>query len=127
MKWKILIVLFCVFIVSITALFFKKPKQDILLNEQAQMELDQQVEEVQIESSHGETLEEKAYRIGYERGERAMLIQMGKFNYVKKVAKYTTDVEVPEEDKDKFNEIMSKAYVEGYHRAGEMFFCPRCQ
>lgn len=121
MKWRILIVLFCAFIVSTAALFFKnsRPKQDILVNEQAK------TEEIQIESHHAETLEEKAYRIGYESGERAMLSQMGKLQK-NKVAKYTIgDLEVAEEDKERFDKIMSKAYVEGYHRTADMFFCPR--
>lgn len=94
-----------------------------------------ETKETQIENHEiEESIEHKAYRIGYERGRNAMIHQITSYTEGRKVdypeiegkvAKYTVNFEVPDEDKEKIEEIMNKAYVEGYHRAADMFICPR--
>ena len=77
-----------------------------------------------------ETLEEIAFRTGYATGRRNMLIQMGveeveEEGEEEKFVSYTSNLETTEEDQERFKEIYMKAYVDGYHRAGETTNCPR--
>ena len=89
-----------------------------------------------IQEDKVETLEEIAFRTGYARGRRNMLIQMGvkeeeaeeteeESEEEDKFVSYTSNLEATEEDREKFKEIYMKAYVDGYHRAGDSVHCPR--
>lgn len=81
------------------------------------------------EENKVETLEEIAFRTGYATGRRNMLIQMGVEEVEEgekdKFVSYTSNLETTEEDQERFKEIYMKAYVDGYHRAGDTINCPR--
>lgn len=114
---------FLIFVFSLVFIFsyyfFKqntsKVKNDILKQENIIQE------EIKVE-----TLEEIASRTGYARGRRNMLAQMGILDEAEdKSVSYTSNLEISEEDREKFKEIYMKAYVDGYHRAGDSVVCPR--
>ncbi len=66
-----------------------------------------------------DSLPDYSYSVGYEKGRRAFFIQMGK--KPEPVEKYSSSDQTEIEDEEEY----SRGYVDGYHRAGEMFYCPR--
>ena len=76
------------------------------------------------------SLEQKIYWESYQRGRKVLFGQMGvelkdknekQFDYTSMISKEG----ISEEDKAKYEEIRSKAYVDGYHKAADSFYCPR--
>lgn len=80
-----------------------------------------EVEPVEVPSPLSEEAKSASYTFGYERGYRAFMEQQGQ---VVKVASYTSS-SLDESELDA--EQASKGYVDGYHKAGESFYCPRSE
>lgn len=74
-----------------------------------------------------ENLEEKIYNISYQKGRAAMLNQMGRPDLIGKTSEYTDSIEIPKEEQEKYERIMDKAYVDGYHKAANIVVCPRTE
>lgn len=123
-KWQIFLVALCLGVIFTVSISSPKKRQKLKQNINNHLSVSAPVED-QIKKESIETIENKIYNIGYQRGQRAMLVQMEKQQYIDKKAEYTVNFEIPEDEKDRLDEIMSKAYVDGYHKAGEMFYCPR--
>lgn len=126
-KWQIFGLSFFLGIFLTIFYFTSNEKSEMTMEDMKEKEiietveiLDNLVDNEAIE----ETIEQRAYRIGYNRGQRAMLIQMNKAQFIDEEAEYTVNFEIPPEEKEKLDEIMSNAYVEGYHKAGYLFCCP---
>lgn len=67
-------------------------------------------------------IEKRAYEVGFNKGQNALYMQMGKAEKIKdKQTEYTVLIEENEEAK----EIQQKGYADGYHKASESFSCPR--
>ena len=67
-------------------------------------------------------IEKRAYEVGFNKGQNALYMQMGKAEKIKdKQSEYTVLIEENEETK----EIQQKGYADGYHKASESFSCPR--
>ena len=67
-------------------------------------------------------IEKRAYEFGFNKGQNALYMQIGKAEKIKdKQTEYTVLIEENEETK----EIQQKGYVDGYHKASESFSCPR--
>lgn len=106
-------------------------------NTKEQIQIVDESEFVRVEESdsiHVEELEQKAYRAGYQKGWRAMHVQMGKNSpdsdadanaNADVIAAYTVHFEIQDKDKERLEQAMSKGYVDGYHKASEMFSQPK--
>ena len=117
-KWQIFLVALClgvILTVSISPKKRQKPKQNLNNHLSTQ-------DEIKIEP---ELIEDKIYNAGYQSGQRAMFLQMERPDLVNKIAEYTISLDVPKEEKERLEEIRMKAYVDGYHRAGDMLYCPK--
>jgi hypothetical protein len=116
-KWQILTVALCLGVILAISLSPKKGQKqiaDTLVGFEGS-----ESKEIEIE-----TIEEKIYNIGYSSGQKAMLLQMGRPELIDKKAEYTINFEIPEEERERLDQIRSKAYVDGYHKAGDLFICP---
>jgi hypothetical protein len=121
-KWQIFTVALCLGVILAISLSPKKGQKqiaDTLVGFEGS-EGSEELKEIEIE-----TFEEKIYNIGYSSGQKAMLLQMGRPELIDKKAEYTVNFEIPEEERERLDEIRSKAYVDGYHKAGDLFICPR--
>jgi len=133
-KWQIFTVALCLGVVltislspsSKNSIKKKQPPKKELVNVISEINVQNVQEEVKNENQILD-LDEKAFQIGYQKGQRAMLIQMGKPELINKTAEYTVNFEIPENEKERLEAIMSKAYVEGYHKASDLVYCPRCE
>jgi len=79
-----------------------------------------EVDSVEVPLPLSEEAKSASYTFGYERGYRAFMEQQGQ---VVKVASYTSSLDESELDADQ----ASKGYVDGYHKAGDSFYCPRSE
>jgi hypothetical protein len=84
------------------------------------------VEHLQVQTESPLMEEEiSPYRYGYLKGQRNFLAQMGKdVPPLPKVAKYTRSE--PDEISKEDEEEMMKGYIDGYHKTGELMYCPKC-
>lgn len=77
--------------------------------------------------------ESKIYEMAYQRGFNSFMRQVGRPDLVyngnnnEKIEMYTSNIieEASDEEKQKIEEISAKAYVDGYHKAGDSTVCPR--
>lgn len=77
--------------------------------------------------------ESKIYEMAYQRGFNSFMRQVGRPDLVyngnnnEKIEMYTSNIieEASDEEKQKIEEISAKAYVDGYHKAGDSTACPR--
>jgi hypothetical protein len=77
--------------------------------------------------------ESKIYEMAYQKGYNSFMRQVGRPDLVhngnnnEKIEMYTSNIieEASEEEKQKIEEISAKAYVDGYHKAGDSTVCPR--
>lgn len=128
-KWQFFLVALCLGVILTVSISPKKqpqkPKQN-LNNHLSTRDIKIEPEtEPETEPESIETIENKIYKIGYQRGQRAMLLQMEKPDLVDKSAEYTVNFEIPKDEKERLDSIMSKAYVDGYHKAGDLLYCPK--
>lgn len=131
-KIKGIIVIFCcLFLVFCYFLSSKKQEVKIVQNKNVEQGFSSEGEfkiiyENNIQKEYS-SLEEELYDKEYERGRKNLYKQMGVLIVDKNESNfdYTVIKEVPEEEKNKYEEIMNKAYVDGYHKASESFYCPR--
>lgn len=129
-KWQFFVAALCLGVILTIFISPKKqrqkPKQNLnnhLSTHDIKIEPEIKLESTETVESF-ETIENKIYKIGYQRGQRAMLLQMGKPDLVDKSAEYTVNFEIPEDEKERLDSIMSNAYVDGYHKAGDLIYCP---
>ncbi len=132
-KIKGFIAIFVVFILA-TVVYFSTPKNNEKFVQNKQIIKEENSEEPEYKIIYEESpqkeflnLEEQIYNAEYERGRKSMYKQMGVLLIDKneKNFDYTVLKEAPEEEKNKYEEIMAKAYADGYHKASESFYCPR--
>jgi hypothetical protein len=75
--------------------------------------------------------ESKIYKMAYQRGFNSFMRRVGRPDLVSdnndKIEMYTSNIiaEASAEEKQKIEEISAKAYVDGYHKAGDSTVCPR--
>jgi hypothetical protein len=80
------------------------------------------VEEVSVVSAPEGSIEslevaDSAYSYGFRRGEACFLVQMGEDVKIPSSSRYMVEGHWSEDD-------VGRGYVDGYHRAAEMFSCP---
>lgn len=134
-KIKGFIAIFVVFILATVVYYSTAKNNKNFVQEQTKEQAKEEIlEEPEYKIVHEQkpqkelvTLEEKLYDAEYERGRKSMYKQMGILlvDENEKTFDYTVIKEVPEAEKNKYQEIMSKAYTDGYHKASENFYCPR--
>lgn len=114
-----------VFLLTSAFLFFNKSKNKIV-----QQDIENSEEETIIYENipvEFNSLEEKIYKVAYEQGRKSLYGQMGikLVNINEKEFSYTINVDASDEEKSKYDELKSRGYVDGYHRACDSFYCPR--
>jgi len=80
-----------------------------------------------IESFVSNNIEEAAYNIGFNQGERAFMLQTldpkaESINF--KEEQYTVALDLSPEQKRIYDENVAKGYVDGYHKSSESLYCP---
>jgi hypothetical protein len=124
-KWQFFLVVLCLGVILTVSISPKKQPQKPKQNLNNHLSTHDIKIEPEAEPESIETIENKIYKIGYQRGQRAMLLQMEKPDLVDKSAEYTVNFEIPKDEKERLDSIMSKAYVDGYHKAGDLLYCPK--
>jgi len=115
------------FVFFISNLENKKSNSNSLINKKTQQENNFVVE------INNKIDESKIYEIAYQRGYNSFMRQVGRPDLVhngnnnEKIEMYTSNIieEMSEEEKQKIEKISAKAYVDGYHKAGDSTVCPR--
>jgi hypothetical protein len=83
--------------------------------------------ESSVEAEEQQSIEEIAYKIGYNQGERAFMLQTmdPKAEPIDfKDEQYTVALEMSPEQKKSYQDNIDRGYVDGYHRGCEKFSCP---
>jgi flagellar biosynthesis/type III secretory pathway protein FliH len=122
-----IIISVCLFIATISYLSLQGGKQKFVQTTQPKVIETAEVVSEEIENKEFISLEEEVYNAEYQRGRRNFYNQMGIAMPDKNEKKFEYAVlkEIPEEEKSKYEEIMAKGYVDGYHKAGEALSCPK--
>jgi hypothetical protein len=122
-KIKGFIVIFSCFFVILSGYFLLGQSNKKIVQQDVATSKNVQIEEIPVEEI---PVEEKIYITAYQRGRRNFQNQMGIKNDDEKIFSYTVSKEISEEDEAKYEEIITKGYADGYHKACENFDAKRC-